>query len=127
MSQVRIGNTQRTEVLDRLNRALDERSLPLDEYDRRVATVATASNAGEWVAPLADLPEKSAWQPHPEPPPVAPPGTAGGSGRTALVLGLVSLPLSLCAIGWITGILAMVYSRRGATAGRAGMALVGRV
>jgi hypothetical protein len=125
MPDVRVGNAQRTEVIDLLSRALDAGGLPLDEYDRRVAAVGTATYASQLTAQLSGLPAGFAWSPHPFPPPVAPhPVTS--YGRTALILGIVSLPLSMCLVGWIFGILAVVYSRRGPARGF-GAALIGRV
>src|SRR3954452_20378091 len=122
---VRAANDQRAEVLDRLTRALDTRALPIDEYDRRVAAVGTATYVSELVAQLRDLPPEYGWHPHPAAAPVAPRGGAN-PGRTALVLGIVSLPLSFCLTGWVFGILAIVHSRRGQARGF-GPAMIGRV
>lgn len=121
---VRAGNDQRAEVLDRLTRALDTRALPMDEYDRRVAAIGTATYVTELVAQLRDLPPEYGWQPHPVAAPVTP---AGGNrpGRTALILGILSLPLSMCLVGAIFGILAVLYSRRGPARGF-GAAIIGR-
>jgi uncharacterized protein DUF1707 len=126
MSDVRVGNAQRTEVIDLLSRALDEGGLPLDEYDRRVAAVGTATYVSQLTAQLGDLPAGFGWSPHAFPPPVTP-HPARSYGTTALVLGIVSLPLSMCLVGWIFGILAVVYSRRGAGARGFGAAMIGRV
>ena len=125
MPDVRVGNAQRTEVIDLLSRALDEGGLPLDEYDRRVAAVGVATYAAELTAQLDGLPAGYDWSPHAFPPPVVP-RPATSSGRTALVLGIVSLPLSMCLVGWIFGILAILYSRRGPARGF-GPAMIGRV
>ncbi len=122
---VRAGNDQRAEVLDRLTRALDSRALAMDEYDRRVAAIGTATYVTELVAQLRDLPPEYGWQPHPVATPIAP---NGGSrpGRTALILGILSVPLSLCLVGGVFGILAIGYSRRGPARGF-GAAMIGRV
>jgi hypothetical protein len=125
MPDVRVGNAQRTEVIDLLSRALDEGGLPLDEYDRRVAAVGTAVYAAELTAQLEGLPARFGWSPHAFPPPVVP-HPARSSGGTALILGILSLPLSMCLVGWIFGILAIHYSRRGPARGF-GPAMIGRV
>jgi hypothetical protein len=125
MSDVRVGNAQRTEVIDLLSRALDEGGLPLDEYDRRVAAVGAATYVSELAAQLDGLPAGFEWSPHAFPPPVAP-HPVKSSGTTALILGIVSLPLSMCLVGWIFGILAILYSRRGPARGF-GAAMIGRV
>jgi hypothetical protein len=130
MPDVRVDNAQRSEVLDLLTRALDDRSLPLDEYDRRVAAVGTATYTSELFAQVNDLPPEYVWQPHPAAGPVAAARAVQAYGRTALILGIVALPLSMCLVGWIFGILAIVYSRRGRTGSGAtgfGAALIGRV
>jgi len=125
MADVRVGNAQRTEVLDLLSRALDQGRLPLVEYDRRVVAVGSATYAGELAAQLGGLPPGFDWSPHALPPPVTPPAVPR-SGTAALVLGIVSLPLSVCLVGWIFGILAILYSRRGPANGFR-PALIGRV
>jgi hypothetical protein len=112
----RVGNPQRAEVIDLLTRALDDERLPLDEYDRRVAAVGAATYAAA----------EYGWRPHALPPPVTPDRPGRSYERTALVLGILSLPLSVCLIGWIFGILAVHYSRRGQPRSF-GPALIGRV
>jgi hypothetical protein len=121
----RAGNDQRAEVLERLTTALDDAALPMDEYDRRVAAVGTATYVSELTAQLRDLPPAYGWEPHPAAAVVAPTGRTG-SGRTALVLGILSLPLSFCLIGWISGILAILSSRRAPAKGFS-PAMIGRV
>ena len=118
MSEVRVGNAQRTQVLGLLTRALDARALAVEEYDRRVAAVGAATYAGELAAQLRDLPGEYAWQPAPPAP--------RAYGRTALILGILSVPLSMCLVGWVFGILAIGYSRRGPATGF-GTAMLGRV
>jgi hypothetical protein len=122
----RVGNTQRAEVIDLLTRALDGGRLPLDEYDHRVAAVGGATFASELQAQVDDLPDGYGWHPHALPAPVTPPRPVRSYARTALVLGILSLPLSMCLIGWIFGILAILYSRRGEPK-PFGPALIGRV
>jgi Domain of unknown function (DUF1707) len=124
MSDVRVGNAQRTEVLGLLSQALDTGGLPLDEYDHRVAAVGAATYASQLTAQLDGLAGYE-WSPHPFPPPVAP-HPVRSSGTTALVLGIVSLLLSMCLVGGIFGILAILYSRRGPAQGF-GRAMIGRV
>jgi hypothetical protein len=120
MAEVRVGNAQRSEVLLLLTRALDARAIRVDEYDRRVAAVGTAIYAADLAAQLRDLPREYEWRPgHVRPP-------ARAYGRTALILGVLSVPLSMCLVGWIFGILALLYSRRGPATGP-GAAMLGRV
>ena len=125
MSSQRVGNAQRTEVVGLLGRALDESVLALDEFDRRVAAVGAATYASELAAQLDGLPAGYDWSPHAFPPPVTP-RSATSYGTIALILGIVSLPLSMCLVGWIFGILAILYSRRGPARGF-GTAMIGRV
>ena len=120
----RVGNAQRAEVIDLLTRALEGDSFDLAEYDRRVAAVGVATYASELHAQVGDLPPEYGWRPHAPAPPVTPrPG--GTRGTAALVLGILSLPFSMCLVGWIFGILAILYSRRAAKG--VGPALFGRV
>jgi hypothetical protein len=123
----RAGNDQRAEVLERLTTALDDAALPMDEYDRRVAAVGTATYVSELVAQLRDLPPEYGWQPHPAAAPVTPAARPASGGRTALILGIVSLPASLCLVGAVLGVLAVLYSRRGGPARGFGAAMIGRV
>jgi hypothetical protein len=78
-------------------------------------------------AQLSGLPPAYAWTPHAFPPPVTPHpagSAAKSSGTAALILGIISLPLAMCLVGWIFGILAILYSRR---ARGFGTAMIGRV
>jgi hypothetical protein len=120
-----VANEQRAEVIDLLTRALDGDSLALDEYDRRVAAVGTATYASQLQAQVRDLPAEFDWRPHVMASPVVQPRPVKSYPRTALILGILSLPLSMCLIGWIFGILAVIYSRRGHTRGF-GPAMIGR-
>jgi hypothetical protein len=121
----RVGNEQRAEVIDLLTRALTGEGLALDEYDRRVVAVGTATYASQLQAQVRDLPAEYGWRPHVLASPVVPPRPVRSYGKTALVLGVLSVPLSLCLIGWVFGILAVLYSRRGRPKGF-GPALIGR-
>jgi Domain of unknown function (DUF1707) len=121
----RVGNEQRAEVIDLLTRALNGERLPLDEYDRRVVAVGTATYASQLQAQVHDLPGEYGWRPHVLASPVVPSRPVRSYGKTALVLGILSLPFSMCLVGWVFGILAVVYSRRGRPKGF-GAALIGR-
>jgi hypothetical protein len=113
----RIGNAERTHVLGLLDGAHTAGLLPMEQYDSRVAQVGTATYASELADQVKDLPAPYAWaQP---PPPEA-------AGRVALILGIASVPLSICVIGGLLGIMAVVASR-GATRERLSAALIGRV
>jgi hypothetical protein len=130
MRDERVGGGQRTEVIGLLNRALDEGVLAIEEYDVRVAAVGTATYTTDLLAQVRDLPQEYGWRPHPvAPPPPAPPDTPSPrSGRAALILGIASLPTSICFVGAILGIAAVVLSLR-AGRNRPGLsaAMLGRV
>jgi hypothetical protein len=117
----RVGHAERTEVLGLLGNAYEAGLLPVGEYDSRVAAVGTATYESQLRLQLSDLPPAYLWGERTTPPPEPSPA----SGRVALVLGIASVPLSICAIGGVLGILAVVASRN---AGR-GMspALLGRI
>jgi len=123
MRDVRVATAERSEVIGLLTRALDEGHLDLDRYDARVAAVGTATFTSELVAQLDDLPPESAWLP---PTAVVPSGARPGSGRAALVLGILALPTSFCVLGGVLGIVAIVLSRGDRPRGL-NPALVGRV
>jgi hypothetical protein len=130
MIDQRADNAQRTEVIGLLNRALDRDLLTLDDYDTRVAAVGAATYASELLAALQDLPPGYAW--HPQAAgvgtPARPAATKPASGRSALVLGIASLPLSICLVGGVLGAVAVVLSLRGERPGRGlSAALLGRV
>jgi hypothetical protein len=82
-----------------------------------VARVGTATYASELTDQVADLPPPYTWILPPPPP---------ASGRVALILGIASVPLSICGIGAVLGILA-VFASRGGTRGGVSPALIGRV
>jgi hypothetical protein len=126
MSDLRVGNAERTEVIALLTRALDDGHLTLAEYDGRIATVSAASHVWELATPLNGLPPEFGWLPAAAQPPAAPGRNTANYGRISLILGLVSLPLSVCFVGWVFGILAIVYAGRAGGRGFSA-ALIGRV
>ena len=122
MTDARADSAQRNEALGVLTAALDAGRLDLIEYDARVVAIGSAGYVSELVAQAGEF----GWAPHPFPPPVTPARPPSAYGKIALVLGLISVPLSLCLVGWIFGVLAIVYSGRAGVRGF-GAALVGRV
>src|SRR4051812_48073108 len=114
----RIGNADRTHVLGLLDGARTAGLLPTGEYDARVARAGTATYASELADQLAGLPPPYVWQ---APPP------APAAGRVALILGVASVPFSICGIGAVLGILAVVASRGAPRGTRVSPALIGRV
>jgi hypothetical protein len=124
MKDERIGTVHRTQVIDQLSQALGEGLLTTEQYDSRVISVSTATYASDLLAQVQDLPPRLQWDPRNAAPPTAPNRTAG---RTALILGIVGVPLAFCLIGWIPGIAAIVMSTRGRGAHGVGPALIGRV
>lgn len=117
----RAGHAERTQVLGLLGNAYDAGLLPVGEYDSRVAAVGAATHMSQLRLQISDLPPAYAWG-KPDPPPAEP---SLAAGRVALILGIASVPLSLCVIGGVLGILAVIAGRNagpGVTA-----ALIGRV
>src|SRR5687767_12719619 len=104
----RVGNAQRTHVLDLLSNALQEGYLDLPEFEQRMSIVTAAKSADELMSQLADLPLQFRWDPRtlPSPPvrvlplPPAPTKAPGPDTRTtaiaSLVLAIASIPLSVC-------------------------------
>ncbi|HEX5202921.1 MAG TPA: DUF1707 domain-containing protein [Actinoplanes sp.] len=119
----RVGHAERTQVLGLLGNAFEAGVLPVGEYDARVAAVGTATRASQLRLQVSDLPPAYAWGGSAaavtEPP--------SGAGRIALILGVASVPMSICGVGLVLGILAVIASR--GPGRRRGMttALVGRV
>lgn len=113
----RVRAAERGQLLAVLERAHAGGVLPLDEYDARIAAVSTATHASDLRRQVADLPPAYAWEPEP----------AAPGGRIALILGIASVPLSLCAVGGILGLLAVIASRGGTVRGRVTPALLGRI
>ena len=124
MRHERVATAERSEVISRLSRALDEGHLSLDQYDARVAAVGTATYTTDLVAQLDDLPPEYAWLP---PTAVVPSAAPRGSGRAALVLGILALPTSFCLIGGVLGVVAIVLSFRGDRPKGLSPAMLGRV
>jgi hypothetical protein len=122
----RVGTADRTEVIGRLSRALDEGRLPMADYDRRVARVGAATYAAELLDQLRDLPPEFAWLPRTAVATSAAQKPAA-SGRAALVLGILALPTSFCVLGGVLGIIAVVLSLRGDRRPGLGPAMIGRV
>ncbi|MFF5296416.1 DUF1707 SHOCT-like domain-containing protein [Paractinoplanes globisporus] len=121
MRDRRVGAAERTQVLGLLGNAFEAGLLPVGDYDARVAAVGVATHASQLLLQVSDLPPAYAWssvaRPTAEPTP--------GAGRIALILGIASVPMAVCGIGLVLGLLAVVASRnagRGVTT-----ALVGRV
>jgi hypothetical protein len=131
----RVGTVERTQVLGLLGEALDAGLLPIEEYDARVVAVGTANHAAELRRQLGDLPPEYAWEEPDATLPAADRGSATkpastAAGRVALILGIASVPLSICVIGGILGVLAVLASARSsppAAGRRITAALVGRV
>jgi hypothetical protein len=136
MEDERVGNQQRTQVLELLSAALEQGYLTLEEYEQRMAVVTEAKTMSVLQSQVGDLPAQFRWDPR-----VAPQRPDAGHGSrphtddnvrtfavTALVLGIASIPLALCFVGWLFGIAAIFFSIPGAR-GASGWskALVGRV
>ena len=124
MKDERIGTVHRTQVIDQLSHALGEGLLTMEQYDTRVVSVSTATYASDLLAQVQDLPPRLQWDPRNAAPPTPPNRNAG---RTALILGIASVPTSFCLLGWLLGIAAIVMSTRGRGAHGVGPALIGRV
>ena len=124
MRDARVQTAERSEVIARLSRALDDGHLGLDQYDARVAAVGTATYSSELTAQLGDLPAEYAWLP---PTAVVPSAGRTGAGRAALVFGILALPTSFCVLGGLLGIVAIVLSFRGDRPRGLSPALFGRV
>lgn len=124
MKDERIGTVHRTQVIEQLSHALGEGLLTMEQYDTRVVSVSTATYASDLLAQVQDLPPRLQWDPR-NAAPATPPNR--NAGRTALILGIASVPMSFCLLGWLLGIAAIVMSTRGRGAHGVGPALIGRV
>ena len=123
MRDERVTTAERSEVIALLGRALDDGHLAVDEHDSRVVAVGTATYTSDLLRTLADLPPRYAWLP----PAAVAPARPTGSGRAALIVGLLSVPASFCIVGGILGVVAIVLSLRGGRRPGLTPALVGRV
>ncbi|NJC71646.1 DUF1707 domain-containing protein [Planosporangium thailandense] len=136
MDDERVGNEQRAQVVGLLGAAVEQGYLTLDEYDERTVAATQAKTRSVLQAQVADLPAQFRWGTRA---PGQQPVPGRGSGHPAddnaatcavasLVLGVVSIPLSLCLVGWLFGLGAVVLSVPGArSAGTWNRAVVGRV
>ncbi|GAA2509022.1 DUF1707 SHOCT-like domain-containing protein [Winogradskya humida] len=124
MRDERIGTVHRTQVIDLLNQALAEGTLPEPEYDNRVVAVSSATYASDLLGQVQDLPPRLQWDPRNAAPPTPPDKNAG---RSALVLGILAIPFSFCLLGGLLGIAAIVLSARTGGTHGVGPALIGRV
>ncbi|WP_433290632.1 DUF1707 SHOCT-like domain-containing protein [Actinoplanes sp. CA-030573] len=126
MRDRRVGHAERTQVLGLLGNAYEAGVLPVGEYDARVAAVGSAGYASQLRLQVSDLPPAYAWK---EPVSAGAPERSG-TGRIALILGIASVPMSMCGIGLVLGVLAVVAGRTAGPADggpRVTSALVGRV
>ncbi|WP_306205127.1 DUF1707 SHOCT-like domain-containing protein [Actinoplanes sp. RD1] len=123
MKDERIGTVHRTQVIDLLNQALAEGQLPEPEYDSRIVAVSTATYASDLLEQVQDLPPRLQWDPRNAAPPTPP---SRNAGRAALALGILSVPSSVCLLGGVLGVVAVVLSFRGRGAHGVGPALIGR-
>jgi hypothetical protein len=137
MEDERAGNQQRTQVLDLLSAALEQGYLTLEEYEQRMTVVTAAKTVSVLHGQVADLPAQFRWDPRAAAQ-QQPNGGQGSQPRTddnvrtfaiaSLVLGIASIPLALCFVGWLFGIAAIFLSIPGSR-GASGWskAVVGRV
>jgi hypothetical protein len=113
----RIGTAHRLTVLDLLSKALEHGFLDLAEYEQRMTIVNSAKTASVLMEQVSDLPPQFRWDPRQSAiPPVV---QATGSNEsiapmTALVLGIISIPASVClGAGALFGAGAIVLGRIG--------------
>src|ERR1044072_7127808 len=93
----RVGPAERTQVRGLIGNAYEAGLLPVGEYDSRVAAVGAATHVAQLRLQISDLPPAYAWG-QPDPPPADP---SPAAGRVALILGIASVPLSLCVTGGV--------------------------
>jgi hypothetical protein len=113
----RVGNAQRTTVLDLLSRAVAEGYLDLDEYELRVVRVTEGKTVAQLYAVVSDLPPPFRWdpvQPMPKSKQERDRESAGSWAIASLALGAASIPTSMClGAGGIAGIAAVILARKG--------------
>jgi hypothetical protein len=119
----RVGDAQRTAVLDLVDRAYAEGFLDAGEHETRRVGVTGSKTVSELHAQVADLPARFRWDParpapanRPEPSPEAGrvPPSHGAMALMSLVLGVVSIPMFLCfGSGAVFGALAVIAGTRG--------------
>ena len=112
----RVGHAQRTVVLDLLSKALEEGYLELHEYEARLVRVTEAKSVADLYGQVADLPPQLRWDPR-QPMPRSREDrqreNADSAALVAFVLGLVSLPTTVCfGAGGLVGIAAVVFGGR---------------
>jgi len=117
----RVGNAQRTTVLELLGRALEEGYLDLDEYEARLTRVTEGKTVAALHAQVADLPPQFHWDPF-QPPSKArqeqkqdqDKDSASAMALASIVLGAASIPRSVCfGAGGLAGIAAVFFARKG--------------
>jgi Domain of unknown function (DUF1707) len=107
LSRERVGNAQRTVVLELLSSALEQGYLDLYEYEVRLTRVTESKVVGDLYAQVADLPEQFRWdpqQPLPKSRQEKRQESADTMGLVSLVLGAASIPTSMCFIGGILAV-----------------------
>jgi hypothetical protein len=130
MRDERVGSVHRAQVTDLLSRALAEGYLSLDEFDRRQVAVTSATLNSELLAQMHDMPPQFQWDPRVPVPTMhsADDRNVKAFATTALILGVTSIPMSLCLAGWVFGIAAIFFSVPGSRGGTGwSKALIGRV
>jgi hypothetical protein len=113
----RVGTAQRTTVLDLLSRALEEGYLDLEEYEGRLVRVTESKSVADLYSQVADLPPQFRWDPRMPLPPDRRDQqreSADSAALVGLILGVVSIPTSLCfGAGAIVGAAGVIFARRG--------------
>lgn len=116
MGDDRVGNAQRTTVLDLLGRALEEGFLDLAEYETRLQRVTEGKTVAELYAQVADLPPQFRWDPDrpmPKSREERDKESANAMAVASIALGAAAIPTSLClGAGVIPGIAALFLARR---------------
>ncbi|WP_433824850.1 DUF1707 and DUF4190 domain-containing protein [Actinoplanes sp. CA-015351] len=132
---MRVSDADREAIVARLNQATAEGRLSIEEFSERARQAYACRTWGELSEVVWDLPAPAGRYPvvpvaPPRPPPPVPP--VGGLPLVSLILGILSLPATMCVpvgpvfsiTAIITGVLGMRPPPRGAAYGR-GMAVAG--